>query len=346
MQARLVALGHRIEPAELTSQLFDTSTDAAVRAFQQQRGLIVDALVGPVTWQELVEACYEPGDRVLYLRYPYFRGDDVRALQDRLNVLGFGPGPEDGVFGQQTAGAVTEFQRNVGLEPDGIVGFTTLRALERLRPPLAGTGRETVRESEDLRSGGTLAERTVAIDPGHGPGEPGGAGPAGTSEAEAAYALAEALAESLRRRGARPELLRRHDEDTSAEDRVARANTTHADVLVSVHLNGHEDPSAEGSSSYYFGREGRASVSGRLLAELIQEEITTRLGLRDGRAHPKSFPILRGTRMTAVHIEPCFITNPKEERLLSEASFRRELAEAVARALEGFFAGRLPAGTA
>jgi N-acetylmuramoyl-L-alanine amidase len=44
--------------------------------------------------------------------------------------------------------------------------------------------------------------------------------------------------------------------------------------------------------------------------------------------------------MTAVQIEPCFITNPKEELMLGEEPFRRELARAVAAAIERYFAGR------
>ncbi|MGH2677440.1 MAG: N-acetylmuramoyl-L-alanine amidase family protein, partial [Actinomycetota bacterium] len=62
------------------------------------------------------------------------------------------------------------------------------------------------------------------------------------------------------------------------------------------------------------------------------------------RTHPKAFPILRETRMPAVQVEPCFITNPKEEQLLSEEPFLREVARAMALALERFFAGWVSAG--
>ena len=34
--------------------IFGPNTNAAVRAFQQQKGLAVDGIVGPVTWQALV----------------------------------------------------------------------------------------------------------------------------------------------------------------------------------------------------------------------------------------------------------------------------------------------------
>lgn len=342
VQARLVALGHVLDTTEQVEHRFGPSTEAAVRALQQERGLIVDALVGPITWSELVEAGYALGDRILYLRYPYFRGDDVRALQDRLNVLGFDPGREDGIFGDQTGQAVREFQRNVGLNPDGIVGLTTLQALDRLRRPLPGPARTAVQETEDLREHRTLTGRTIAIDAGHGPEDPGGRGPGGTTEGQAASALAEGLAAALEARGAEPVMLRAPGEAPPAQDRVARANASGAAAVISIHLNSHDDPTAEGSSSYYFGRSGFVSVAGQRLAELIQEELTSRVGLRDGRAHPKSFPLLRGTRMTAVQVEPCFVTNPKEERLLGDDSFRRGVAEALATALERFFAGSLP----
>jgi N-acetylmuramoyl-L-alanine amidase len=134
-------------------------------------------------------------------------------------------------------------------------------------------------------------------------------------------------------------LLRGSEEDPEPSERAARANRAGADALVSIHLNGHEDPAAEGSSSYFFGRLGTTSVAGHALAELVQEELTVATGLRDGRAHPKAFPILRETRMPAVQIEPCYITNPKEEQLLAEEPFVAEVALAVAQALERFFAG-------
>lgn len=340
VQTRLVTLGLSVDPAEREQHRFDASTEGAVRSFQQARALLVDGVVGPQTWQELVEASYALGDRVLYLHYPNLRGDDVRALQRRLNVLGFDPGREDGILGEQTGRAIRDFQRNVGLRSDGIVGATTLEALDRLRPPAPGPGRTTVREQESLRGPGSLAGRTVAIDAGHGPGDDGGVGADGRKEADFTFRLAEALGEQLRAAGAIPHMLRRADENPDQAERVARARAIAADALVSVHLNSHADPAADGSSSYYFGRMGSYSVPGQALAELVQSELTGRTGLRDGRTHPMAYPLLRETPMPAVQVEPCFITNPKEARLLEEPGFIREVAEAIAAALVRFFAGR------
>src|SRR5436190_24067528 len=146
IQSRLAALGFAIEAHE--HAMFGPATERAVRAFQQSRQLMVDGRVGPHTWQELVEAGYALGDRVLYLRFPSSRGDDVRALQASLNLLGFDAGREDGILGDRTGRAVHDFQRNVGLPQDGIVGATTLEALGRLRPVGPGPGRSMVREGE------------------------------------------------------------------------------------------------------------------------------------------------------------------------------------------------------
>jgi heat shock protein HslJ len=53
----------------------------------------------------------------------------VRELQQQLKALGYDPGVSDGVYGQQTAGAVRRFQQATGLSVDGVVGQQTWRWL-------------------------------------------------------------------------------------------------------------------------------------------------------------------------------------------------------------------------
>lgn len=336
IQHRLMEAGLSIDASELQGR-FGPSTEAAVHEFQQRRGLVTDGVVGLDTWGRLVEAGYRLGDRTLYLRHPSFRGDDVLELQRRLNALGFDAGKEDGLFGARTSEAVREFQVNVGGEGDGIVGPDTVSALGRLRPAAGGPSRAIVREEEALRQmDSSLVGAVVAIDPGHGPSDPGNAGPGGTTEAEVTLLIAAALAEELAARGAIPKPLRGHGDDPTASARARLANDLGAAVCVSLHANGGE-PEAEGTTCFYFGTPSTHSPAGRRLAEVIQEQLVSRIGLKDGRIHPLTIDILRETRMPAVQVEPCFVTNEKEERMLSDDRGRRDIASAIADGIERFF---------
>lgn len=71
------------------------------------------------------------------------RGPEVSQLQERLNELGYGSGPVDGVFGPITQGAVRRFQMQNELNTTGRVDAATagaLRSPEAARyEPAAGT---------------------------------------------------------------------------------------------------------------------------------------------------------------------------------------------------------------
>jgi N-acetylmuramoyl-L-alanine amidase len=130
--------------------VFDGPLEAAVRSFQEQRGLRVDGICGPETWGALIESGFQLGDRLLYLSSPMLRGDDVAELQRRLNALGFDAGREDGILGPETQGALRQFQRNAGTTADGVCGPETLASIARVSGLAAGSV-ASVREREDLR---------------------------------------------------------------------------------------------------------------------------------------------------------------------------------------------------
>ena len=67
-------------------------------------------------------------------------GEEVKSLQQRLNVLGFGPLVVDGIFGPATEEAVKKFQKQNGLVVDGIVGPQTRAKLETSIPPTIRSG--------------------------------------------------------------------------------------------------------------------------------------------------------------------------------------------------------------
>ncbi len=258
---------------------FGAATEAAVRSFQDRRGLTVDGVCGRQTWSSLVEAGYRLGDRLLYMRSPYLRGDDVADLQRRLGALGFDAGRADGIFGPDTDRAQRSFQRNAGLAVDGICGTTTVLSLNRLRSKGPELDAAAVRESVRWSTGRpTLGGTKVTL------GENGGIG-----------GLLREIQLALRNQGAIVTLLSHPDGSILA----GQANATAADVFVGIGLA----PAGRGCRAAYWGAHGTISPAGRRLASLILDELSISGAGTDGPATPMATSILRETRMPAVSVE-------------------------------------------
>ncbi|WP_440994928.1 chitosanase [Arhodomonas sp. SL1] len=91
------------------------------------RGVRLDEMV--LTASDPVRVSAEEVEvRLVALRRPFLRGEDVRGVQEALAATGFGIAA-DGIFGPATEQAVIAFQAREGLTVDGVVGPATRAAL-------------------------------------------------------------------------------------------------------------------------------------------------------------------------------------------------------------------------
>lgn len=271
LQERLTLIGYGTGGDH---QEFGAATEASLRQFQSDRGLVVDGVCGPQSWNALVEADHRLGDRLLYYRAPMMRGDDVADLQRRLGQLGFDTHWVDGILGPRTQAAIRQFQQNAGLPDDGVVGRSTVEALERLtRPAAAEVTITEVREHERLRHQPSSVEgrRIVIGDTGELP------------------VIAQAVARRLRQAGA--EVLSFSTPDLSHQARTS--NQWNGDIYLGVTL------AVDNFGFSYFATRGFESVGGRALAQRCCAALAPVLA-EPTPATAMRLPILRETRMPAV----------------------------------------------
>ena len=335
----LLPAGGAAEEVSLDQAVYDAATELAVRHFQQVRGLSVDGRVGEETYRALSEARWSLGDRLLH-HDPVrpMRGDDVTNLQDRLHELGYDAGPVDGVFGPETERGLRTFQRDYGLTSDGTCGPATLRALRQLGRKVIGGRPQLLRQSASfVESGPHLIGRRIVVDPGHG-GTDTGFTAGETTEADLVLDLASRIEGRLAAAGATVYLTRGRDQDPSPAERTAFANDAHADLFLSLHTDAHSSEHARGVSSYYYGTgSGASSTVGEQFANLVRREVVARTGLLDLGSHPKTWDLLRMSRMPAVRIDVGYLSHPVDRLLLLDARLRSTVASAVLAAVQRLF---------
>ena len=131
MQNRLIELGYLEGKA---SGRFDAATEQAVYAFQQRNVSYSDGIAGPLTLKALYSSnarrtSTSRGVVGVSLKKGVKNSQAVKNMQTRLRDLRYYSGSSDGDFGSATEEAVKAFQRQNGLNVDGVAGADTLNKL-------------------------------------------------------------------------------------------------------------------------------------------------------------------------------------------------------------------------
>jgi N-acetylmuramoyl-L-alanine amidase len=168
-------------------------------------------------------------------------------------------------------------------------------------------------------------------------------------------------------------LTRDKDLDVSLESRAAVANNNDAQVFISIHANGSVRSKSHGAETFFMNVNASDEETRKLaylentgeelekriadeaqdavkmilwdmaqaayvrqsqrLAEMVQEDLNLELGLENRGIKQAAFKVLQGVACPAILVELAFISNPEEERKLSDESYQQRLAESIHRGL-------------
>ena len=177
----------------------------------------------------------------------------------------------------------------------------------------------------------------VVIDPGHGGPDPGAVGIGGLRETDVVLDVGLQVARLLQARGVQVVLTRTSEVDVDLPPRVALANSSGADVFVSLHANAlsMDRPDVNGIETFFFA--GGRSQS---LAEAIQQQLmAVSPGTPDRGARPGRFFVIRRTVMPSALAEMGFVTGEIDAPRLADPAYRRRLAQAVAAGILTYLGG-------
>ncbi|MCF6187271.1 MAG: N-acetylmuramoyl-L-alanine amidase [Desulfobulbaceae bacterium] len=212
-----------------------------------------------------------------------------------------------------------------------------------------------------------LGIRKIVLDPGHGGKDPG-AMAFGTKEKDIVLKVAKKLADILQQEYKyEVQLTRNTDTFLPLEERTAIANTSGADLFVSIHVNAHPNKSARGVETFYLNlatnaeamrvaaRENATSthnisdmqnilsdlmqnskiLESSRLAEFVQANMISGLArekysVKDLGVKQAPFYVLIGAEMPAILAEISFITNPDEVKLLKTDAYLEDIAHQIA----------------
>ena len=229
---------------------------------------------------------------------------------------------------------------------------------------------------EDLQLRARIPKMRIVVDAGHGGWDLGTVGKRGLLEKDVVLEIAQRLGKLLESRlGADVILTRNNDNYIALDQRAGMANSSQADLFISVHANYSDLPSARGVETYYTNffaapnakdkdvesgqpDRGKSASTAALSAAELHEKIeqSRRLaasvqrslygtlsaqnpGLRDRGVKEASYVVLTETAMPGILAEVSFVSSPTDEQKLRSDGYREQIAEALYKGIARYAAG-------
>ena len=199
--------------------------------------------------------------------------------------------------------------------------------------------------SEEISFSPGVKGKKIVIDPGHGGEDSGAIGPSGATEKSITLQIAKEVEKMLKEAGAKVIMTRTTDTEVSTKHRQATdvdelqarcdvANKAKADIFISIHMDSFTSREASGTTGYYYVKGSAAS---KKLATAIQSHLVTQLRTTSRGVRTCKFYVVRHTKMPATLIEVAFVSNPKEEKLLTSKKGVQKAAIGIVQGISDFF---------
>lgn len=146
MQQHLISLGFLDTDA---TGYFGSATCEAVKAFQKNAGISADGVAGRATLSALSDAINASALSASGALQKGDEGSGVTVLQKMLISLGYLKTDATGYFGSATREAVKAFQKDSGLDADGVAGKATLSALQGKTGGAASSSSSVLRQGDE-----------------------------------------------------------------------------------------------------------------------------------------------------------------------------------------------------
>lgn len=183
------------------------------------------------------------------------------------------------------------------------------------------------------QNGGDRRRGVIFVDAGHGGRDPGAVAN-GIYEKDVVLPISLKLGQALQSMGYTVYYARTNDVEIDLEPRVAAAQRLNADVFVSVHANALAPGNSgiSGVETYH----SRNSTVGKELASYVHSQIISGTRANDRSVRGSGFYVVAKTSMPAILVETGYVTNPSEARNLSNPSYQKLMADAIARGIDQF----------